>query len=171
MMNYDPSTSLGGTTLRQDAEGVIAELEMKLNDTVELLHLWKNEACAFRHLTEALVAGRFSLEEAKTLLACPNQFEAANECEILNEKCEIEGTAVDFEPFSISHLLFNILSVGEREAFLAAARKAELSPAEFLWACVESMMNSSDDEDVLRGCREAAHRRFREGKLSEWLVV
>ncbi len=155
-------------------EMVNEELRMvkaKLSDTIELLHLWKNEAFAFRHLVEVLVAGRFSLEEAKKLLAYPIETEPENECEFVNEKSGTEGTAVGFEPLSIYYSLLTILSFSESDAFLAMAKKAQLSPVEFLWACVESTMNNGDDPDVLNGCREAVHKRFRDEVLPDWVVT
>ena len=46
----------------------IAELEAKLQDTIELLHLWKNEAYTYRQLVEAVVVGDVSPETAQMAL-------------------------------------------------------------------------------------------------------
>ena len=44
-------------------------VQAKLEDTIELLHLWQNEALAYRHLAEALVAGEVTQETARRALA------------------------------------------------------------------------------------------------------
>ena len=46
-----------------------AVLEAQLEDTIELLHLWKNEAYAYRSLVEAILTGRYTHEEARLVLA------------------------------------------------------------------------------------------------------
>ena len=52
-----------------DLQSRIAELEAKLQDAVELLHLWKNEALAYRKLVEAVLEGEVSPETARMVLA------------------------------------------------------------------------------------------------------
>ncbi|MCH6256995.1 hypothetical protein MLD52_10580 [Puniceicoccaceae bacterium K14] len=61
-----------------------------------------------------------------------------------------------------------ILSDGERDAFLTVVRKTGLSPTEFLWACLDTVMESSDDAAVLSGCYEAAEKRFQGYVLPGW---
>lgn len=56
----------------------------------------------------------------------------------------------------------------EYRAFVAVAGLAKLEPPELLWACVDSLMDSADDGDVLAGCHEAADQRFRGYILSGW---
>ena len=43
----------------------ISHLERKVEEGVELLHLWKNEAHAYRLLLERVIAGNCSLEDAR----------------------------------------------------------------------------------------------------------
>ena len=131
-------------------------LESKLEDTIELLHLWKNEAYAYRNLIEAVASGRFSLSKARELLES-NQ----TGFRLLGCSCFALGAMQDPADRGADCRLEVLLSREECDAFISAANKARLSPAEFLWSCVDSMMNSADDEDVLRGCREAAERRFK----------
>ena len=57
-----------GQSKAEHGERRIAELESKLEDTVEMLHMWKTEACAYRHFLKAVVERRFSLEQVKKLL-------------------------------------------------------------------------------------------------------
>ena len=57
-----------GQAKAEHSERRIAELESKLEDTVELLHMWKSEACAYRHFLKAVVERRFSLEQVEKLL-------------------------------------------------------------------------------------------------------
>ncbi len=40
-------------------------VEEKLKDAIELLHLWKDEACSYRQLIEAILSGRFSHAQAR----------------------------------------------------------------------------------------------------------
>ncbi len=125
----------------EDEDQCIANLESKLEDMVELLHLWKNEAYSYRQLIEAILTGRFTHNRAK---------EALSRSESLN--------VYAFLP----------LKKGERDAFLAIANFAEMDPHEFFWSCLDTIMCHADDEDVLAGCREAAERRFRDDKMPEW---
>jgi len=121
----------------------ILELETKLEDTVELLHLWMNEAYAYRHLVEMMVSDRVSLTRARELLDLP---------------CAID------------HLPVVSLGLSEEEsaAIVSVAAGAKLDVPKFLWACVDAMVNSRDDPDGIKGCREAANRRFKNEVLSEW---
>ena len=135
------------TPVIQDSSLQVSTDQDKLEDTVELLHLWKNEAYAYRHLVEMVISGRYTFAQAREALSKTYSLNSYS----LNT-CSLE------------------LAPEEREAFLATAKRSSLSPSEFLWACVESMMNSADDEYVLNGCREAAERRFKDGVLSAWVV-
>ena len=47
----------------------IAQLESELEDIIELLHMWKDEALAYRKLAEALVNGEVTHETARMALA------------------------------------------------------------------------------------------------------
>ena len=47
----------------------LTSVQAKLEDTIELLHLWKNEALAYRKLVEAVLEGEMSLETARKALA------------------------------------------------------------------------------------------------------
>lgn len=122
----------------------LAALQAKLDDTVELLHLWKNEAHAYRLLAEAVAIGQSEPAQAKRALA----------------------TAV-FGPDEL-RLTYLPLSEGEHRAFAAIAAFAQLAPHELLWACVDTIMAHGDDEDVIAGCAEAARRRFQDGEMPEW---
>ena len=46
----------------------VARLELKLQDMVELLHMWKDEASSYRWLAEAVVNGDYPLAKAKRTL-------------------------------------------------------------------------------------------------------
>lgn len=46
----------------------IAQLELKLEDTIDLLHMWKNEACSYEWLAKAMANGDYSLQKAKQSL-------------------------------------------------------------------------------------------------------
>ncbi len=46
----------------------VSELEEKLKDTTELLHLWMNEAASYRWLVEAVAAEKYPLSRAKELI-------------------------------------------------------------------------------------------------------
>ncbi len=50
---------------RREADRRIASLEQKLEDTIELLHMWKNEANDYRLLLESIVEGNTSIEKAR----------------------------------------------------------------------------------------------------------
>ncbi len=50
-------------------EKELERMQAKLEDTIELLHLWKNEALAYRHLAEAMVEGDVTHETARRALA------------------------------------------------------------------------------------------------------
>ncbi len=52
-----------------DSKTRISQIEAKLEDTIELLHLWKNEALAYRHLVEAMIEGDVTQETARRALA------------------------------------------------------------------------------------------------------
>lgn len=116
----------------------------QLENTIELLHLWQNEAHTYRLLAEAVATGRYSHERAKQALA--------------------KGT---FGPEEL-RLAFLPLTEAEHRAFSGIAAFARLSPEEFLWACLDTVMGNSEDEDLLAGCREAARRRFQEGTMPKW---
>lgn len=122
----------------------LSELQAKLEEIVELLHLWKNEACTYRLLAEAMVTGRYSLEGAKRALA--------------------KGV---FGPEEL-RLIFLPLNEAEHRAFNAIAAFSQLAPQEFLWACADTVMGSCGDQDVLLGCAEAARKRFRDGRAPDW---
>lgn len=109
-----------------------------------MLHLWKNEAHAYRLLAEAVAIGQYEPAQAKRALA----------------------TAV-FGPDEL-RLTYLPLSEGEHRAFAAIAAFAQLAPHELLWACVDTIMAHGDDEDVIAGCAEAARRRFQDGEMPEW---
>lgn len=47
----------------------VAELEIKLEDATELLHMWKGEACTYLTLAQAVVQGVFTPAKAKAMLA------------------------------------------------------------------------------------------------------
>lgn len=125
-------------------ESNVRALEARLADTVELLHLWQNEAYSYRLLAEAVAMGLYSAERAKQALA--------------------KGA---FGPGDV-RLAFLPLAETEHRAFGAIAAFAQLAPQEFLWVCLDAVMGNSDDEDLLQGCAEAARRRFRDGVLSDW---
>ena len=55
--------------LKMSEDRRIAQLESKLEDTTELLHLWQNEALAYRQLAEAMVEGDVTHETARMALA------------------------------------------------------------------------------------------------------
>lgn len=120
------------------------DLLAQLNDTVELLHLWQNEACTYRLLAEAVATERYTPSQAKRALA-----------------------AAGFGPEKLE-LAFVPLTAGEHRAFAAIAAFAGLEPRELLWACLDAIMMHSEDEDLIAGCAEAARRRFREGIEPDW---
>lgn len=120
------------------------ELTAKQENTVELLHLWKNEAHTYRLLAEAVATGRYTQAQARRALA-----------------------AATFGP-ELHHLAFLPLSKEEHKAFTAITAFAQLPPPQFLWACLDTIMTNSDDEDLVAGCREAAHKRFIQEQLPGW---
>lgn len=122
----------------------LASVQAKLADTVELLHLWQNEAHTYRLLAEAVAIGHYSPIEAKRALA--------------------RGV---FGPEQL-RLAFVPLAESEQRTFAAIAAFAGLPPSEFLWSCLDTVLINSDDEDLLKGCAEAARKRFREGELPAW---
>ena len=67
---FGRSVSGDGEAMLNDGhvEQRISCLESKLEDTIELLHLWKNEALAYRKLVEALVVGEVTHETARRAL-------------------------------------------------------------------------------------------------------
>jgi len=153
-------------------EEEVADLQAKLDDMVELLHMWMGEAFSYRQLAEAVTSHCVSLEEAKRMLAshlagsrflgCP--------CVALRATPDPPGNDVGCR-FKDSRIAMLPLGVDEFKSLEAVAKRSGLELHEFLWACVESMMNNADDEDVLKGCREAAHRRFRAQVLPDWAAV
>lgn len=124
--------------------GSSPELLAKLNDTVELLHFWQNEACTYRLLAEAVATERYTPAQAKRALA-----------------------GAGFGPEKLE-FAFVPLSAGEFRAFAAIAAFAGLEPREFLWACLDNIMMHSDDEDLIAGCAGAARRRCRDGVEPDW---
>lgn len=111
---------------------------------VELLHLWRNEAYTYRLLSEAVVTGHYTRDQAKRALATAN-----------------------FGPEGL-RLAFLPLTQGEHAAFAAIATFAQLPPHEFLWSCLDAIMTNSDDQDLLAGAQEAAQRRFALNQLPDW---
>ncbi|MCH6258977.1 hypothetical protein MLD52_20645 [Puniceicoccaceae bacterium K14] len=69
------------------------------------------------------------------------------------------------EPYSEC---LSFLVEDERKVFLAIATFLGLEPHELLWACVDTIMNSTDDIDVLKGCCEAVECRYQGYVLPDW---
>ena len=67
--DYASSHESEGHSSDEDLSGRISSLESTLERTVELLHIWKNEAFSHRWLVEAIVSGRFSISKAKELVS------------------------------------------------------------------------------------------------------
>ena len=47
----------------------IESLERKVEDAIDLLHMWKNEAYSYRWLVESVIDGRFPVAKARQALA------------------------------------------------------------------------------------------------------
>jgi len=154
-----------------DREQCISDLQAKLDDMVELLHMWMGEAFSYRQLAEAVTSRHVSLEEAKRmleshlagsrLLGCP--------CVALRATPDPPDSDVGCR-FNESRIAMLPLGVDEFKSLEAVAKRSGLELHEFLWACLDTIMSSSDDPDILQGCYDAANRRFRDGVIADWNV-
>ena len=69
---------INSNTTIQENEDQRLSLQAKLDDTIELLHLWKGEACSYRLLAEAIVTGRISHDQAQSMLSRVHSFESSS---------------------------------------------------------------------------------------------
>lgn len=176
---------------RSDSEGGSPELE----NLTELLHLWVNEAHAYRLLVEALITGRYTKQQAKQALersynpqlaeGLPNALvtpEPSNRSEggtipntpeTNSSDVASLGTAC-FGPESLKcrsarYTIHLVLSEPEHQALTQLANQTNLTPHQLLWTALDCLMNSRDDPDVLRCCQQTTQTRFQQNTFPEWI--
>ena len=188
---HQPATSRGARQAKSEDESntleKIASLERKLKDTTDLLHMWMNEAHAYRLLAypelveraESIVSGRYTKQEAQGMLETyrieipPNTSMPAQSPSPFHDASVSSASSVaslNNSPFNIPHSQFICLpsTKEEHQAFTHIATFAQLEPYQFLWSCLDTIMSHADDELLLAGCYQAATKRFEERILPDW---
>ena len=72
------------------------------------------------------------------------------------------------EARSTIRVVYKDASLQEAKALQTLAKSISLEPHELLWAGLDCLMRSQDDEDFIQAIIGAANERFSNNKLSDW---